>query len=271
MDRTSFSLNQKIDGEYWLSFHTDTGNGSGFDWTMSDTAIGGTAQVPKMDTSFSCDPQWNAPPANSSDQNPIFGIATSYACTVSLADSLMRMSSKQISFQTGQGRLLVKSSNLDTSLRSGKSINGFVFDNQSRESLAIKDLTFDVSFRALNVSSPIVLRFVNPDNESSFLDFQVQNLPIDPAKPDVRTAAGMKVSLPFAMSPNAQRLLRVEVLGIQQLLTIGINPEFSVVLRQINMDNTAIKTVFFSPAILWSCIPYDPYRSSNLPNEQNCK
>ncbi|MBI4085106.1 MAG: hypothetical protein HY432_01185 [Candidatus Liptonbacteria bacterium] len=286
LDKTSFSLNQKPDGVYVLSFHTDIA--SGFDWGLFDESIGGSALstssgqtglttggtqvIPLMKTSFFCNPQWNSPPGNSSDRNPTFDLNTSYTCSVSLTDALMRMSDKKIFFKTGPGRLVIKSSNLSTALKSDKSSNGLVFDNQNTSPIKITGLTFDLSFRGLNVSSPIVLRFINPDNESSYSDFQVQNLPTDPLRPDFRTAAGVKVISPFAVKPNNQRLLRVEILGVQQLLTIGINPEFNVTLKQLDTDNPDAKIVFLSPTISWKCIPFDPTKSlTGIPDDQNCR
>ncbi len=272
LNATSFSLNQRTDGQYVLTFHMNTGIGSGLDWGFYEETIGGISSVPKMGTTYSCNPQWNAPPSNSSDQNPTFDLNTSYTCDISMTDSLLRTATKKITFQTGMGRLLVKSSNLSTLLKSGLNSNGFVFDNQSNTKLIINGLTFDIYFKALNVSSPIVVRFINPDDETSHIDFQVQNLPADVANPNVRSTTGMKTSFSFSINPRSQRLLRAELLGIQQLLTIGVNPEFNVILQQVNVDSSDIKTVFFSPAISWNCIPFDPAKSlSGIPSEQNCK
>jgi len=272
LNATSFFLNQRIDGQYIISLHTNTGVGSGLDWGFYSDTIGGTASLPKMNTSYSCNPQWNTPPSNSSDQNPTLDLNTSYACDISVTDSLMRTATKKITFQTGAGRLLVKSSNLGTALKSGSNANGFVFDNQSDAKLTINSAVFDVYFNALNVSSPIVIRFINPDNELMYTDFPVQNLPTDASGPNAKSATGMKTSISFPINPHSQRLLNVELFGIQQLLTVGVNPEFKITLREVNTSNPGLKTTLFSPAISWSCIPFDPTHSlTGVPDEQNCK
>lgn len=272
LNTTSFSLNQRIDGQYIASLHTKIGTGSAIDWGFYSDTIGGTASIPKMNATYSCDPQWNPAPYNSSDQNPTFDMATSYNCDISLTDSLLRTATKRISFQTGAGRLFVNSSNLSTQLKSGSNENGFVFDNQSDSKITINSLTFDVYFKALNVSSPIIMRFVNPDNSASYLDFPVQNIPVSAADSGARTAAGMQASFSFSINPRSQRLLTVQLFGIQQLMTVGINPEFKVILRQINTDNPNLKTVLFSPTISWVCIPFDPTTSvTSIPTEQNCR
>ena len=271
LNATSFLLNQKIDGSYFLSFRANAGSDN-ISWGFTDETVGGTVSIPKMNISYSCNPQWNAPATNSPDQNPTFGLNTSYSCDISVIDSLMRTANKKINFQTGAGRLVIKSSNLSTLLKSGVNANGFVFDNQSDAKLAITDIVFDISFKSLNVSSPIIVRFINPDNESSFSDFPVQEFLADSAKPDMKIGTGIKPSLSFNLNPHSQRLLQVQVLGVQQLLTVGVNPEFNVILRQAVIDNSNIKTVFFSPAISWSCITFDPRNSlTGIPDEQNCR
>ncbi len=153
-------------------------------------------------------------------------------------------------------------------------MNGFVFDNQSDEVLTVNELFFDVSFAAispLNPLSSLVLRFVNPENESLFVDFPVQDLAADPVRADFKTGSNMKVPLLFSIKPHSQRLLAVDVLNVKQLMTAGINPEFDVTLRQINTDHPEVKTMLFSPAISWTCFPYDSSRSQGPPNEQNCQ
>ncbi len=272
LNATSFFLNQRTDGEYVVSLHMNAGAGSVLDWKLYDTSIGGTASIPKMGVAYSCSPQWNNPPSNSSDLNPTFDLNTSYSCDITMTDSLMRTATKKISFQTGMGRLLIKSSNLGTALKSGSDANGFVFDNQSDSKITITGMTFDIRFRALNVSSPIVVRFVNPNNEAVYVDFPVQNAAVDPADSNSRHAAGLNAGLSFSINPHSQRLLGVELFGIQQLLTAGVNPEFKVVLQEISTDNSGLKKVFLSPAITWSCIPFDPTKSlTGVPDEQNCK
>ncbi len=272
LDATSFFLNQRTDGEYVVSLHMNDGTGPGLDWKLYDTEIGGTASVPKMNVAYSCNPQWNNPPSNSSDLNPTFDLNTSYSCDIAMTDSLMRTATKKISFQTGMGRLMIKSSNLGTALKSGSDSNGLVFDNQSDSKITVTGMTFDIHFKALNVSSPIVVRFVNPANEAVYVDFPVQNAAVDSSDPNSRSATGLNASLSFPINPHSQRLLTVELFGIQQLLTAGVNPEFKVVLQEISTDNSALKKVFLSPAITWSCIPFDPSKSlTGVPDEQNCK
>lgn len=272
LNATSFFLNQRTDGEYVVSLHMNDGTGPGLDWRLYDTAIGGTASVPKMNVAYSCSPQWNNPPSNSSDLNPTFDLNTPYSCDITMTDSLMRTAAKKISFQTGVGRLLIKSSNLGMALKSGSDANGFVFDNQSDSKITVTGMTFDIYFKALNVSSPIIVRFVNPSNEAVYVDFPVQNAAVNPTDSNSRHAAGLNASLSFSINPHSQRLLGVELFGIQQLLTAGVNPEFKVVLQEISTDNNNLKKVFLSPAITWSCIPFDPTKSlTGVPDEQNCK
>ncbi len=274
LEGTTFSLGKRSDGTYWVSLRTDIGNGSGFDWGFSDSSIGGSGSVPQMKTSFLCDPQWISPPSNSPDQNPIFDVNTSYSCNISLTDAMLRIAEKKITFKTENGRLVVKSSNLGTTLRSGTDNNGFVFDNQSDSPINVNGIVVDVSFRSLNTSSPIALRFYSPDNESLISDFQIQNSPPDPLKLNFKTTQGIVVSFPFTFTvkPRSQRMLPVQILGVQPLNEVGINPEIDIVLRQVNYDNQGIKISLVSPAISWSCIPYDALTSGgNLPNESNCQ
>ncbi len=271
LDRTGFSVNQRMDGAYRLLLHTTTTASSGFDWDLSQTSIGGTAPIPKFDASFSCAPQPDMPPADSSDQNPSFSVSTSYNCVISLTDALLRKENKEISFQTGAGRLVVKASNLDTTLKFNKNTNGFVLDNQSAAPIALTGLTFDVSFTALNTSSPIVLRFIQPDNESTLAEYSLRDLPTDPARAHTSKNTDMKASFSFIVKPHSQRLLIVQVFGVQPLAIVGINPEVAVTLRQVSIDRSDINTALLSPVISWSCIPYDPNRAAQgLPTEQNC-
>lgn len=288
LDRTGFSLGQKTDGAYRLMFHTTTTANSGFDastslsinpehsrgidWDLSASSIGGGAPIPKFDVSFSCDPQPDTPSAESLDQNPVFNINTSYNCVISLTDSLLRKESKQISFQTGAGRLTVKVSNLDTVLKFNKSTNGFVFDNQSAVPITVTGFTFDVSFTALNTSSPLVLRFLESDNGTMLVEYPLQDSPADSIRPHTNASADMKASFSFAVKPRARRLLPVEILGVQPLAIIGVNPEVKVTLRQITTDHSDINTAILSPIVSWNCITYDPnFAAQGLPTEQNCK
>ena len=64
----------------------------------------------------------------------------------------------------------------------------------------------------------------------------------------------------------------VQILGVQPLGIIGVNPKVTVALRQITIDRSDIKATLLSPIIFWSCIPYNPnLTAQGLPNEQNCK
>lgn len=272
LERTGFSLNQRMDGAYWLMFHTTTTASSGFDWDLSVTSIGGTASIPKFNMSFSCNPAPDTPSADSPDQTPTFSVGTSYACIISLTDALLRRENKEIDFQTGAGRLVVKESRLDTTLKFNKNTNGFVLDNQSAVPVTVTGLTFDVSFTALNTSSPFVLRFLEPDNESTLAEYPLQNLPADPARPRTNTSTGTKASFSFTVKPHSQRLLMVAVFGVQPLAISGVNPELTVALQQVTIDRSDIKTTLHSSVISWSCIPYDPtHAAQGLPTEQNCK
>jgi len=271
LDRTAFSLNQRIDGAYRLTLHTTTTAYSGLDWDLSQRSIGGTGQVPKFDTAFSCDPQPDTPAADSPDQNPLFGINTSYTCIISLTDPLVRQGSKKISFLTGAGRLVVKASSLDTTLKSNKNTNGFVLDNQSAVPITVTGVTFDVSFTALNTSFPLIFRFIKPDDESILAEYPLQDLPADSGRPQMKKGANMKASFSFVVKGRSQRLLPVEIVNVQPLTLIGLNPEITVTLRQVDIDRSDIKATLFSPIISWSCIVYDPYHAGGLPNEQNCR
>ncbi|MBI4085918.1 MAG: hypothetical protein HY433_01590 [Candidatus Liptonbacteria bacterium] len=272
LDSTGFSLGQRTDGAYRLLLHTTTTANSGFNWDLSETTIGGAAPIPKLEVSFSCDPQPDIPPSGSPDQNPTFSIGTSYACVISLTDALLRKQNKQINFQTGAGRLVVKASNLDTTLKFNKSTNGFVLDNQSNAPVTVTGLAFDMSFTALNTSSPIVLRFLEPENESTLAEYPLQNLPTDSSRPYTRKGADTKASFSFTVKPRGQRLLMIQVLGVQPLASVGVNPEVTVVLQEVTTDHPEIKTALLSSVISWSCIPYNPNQSAQgLPTEQNCK
>lgn len=272
LDNTAFSVNSKIDGTYWLGLRTATGANSEFNWDLLGANIGGSAGIPKFDVSFSCNPQPIIPSSGAPDQNPVFDFNTSYTCVIALTDSQQRKESKNISFKTGAGRIVVKNSALNMTLKSDKSTNGFVFDNQSGAPVTVTDLMFDVSFLSLNTGSPIVLRFTDPVTETSFGDHPLQDIPADPSNPRRHGTTGLNETVSFAVKPGAQRMLPVEVLGVQPIIFGSIEPEVKITLQQITTDHPEVKTMLASPVILWTCVPFDSTKVAQaLPNEENCR
>jgi hypothetical protein len=274
LDGTAVSLKQRIDSSYWIALRTKLGASSAFDWDLSSAAIGGKS-IPKFNVSYSCDPSAIEPDDSSADQNPSFNIRTSYNCAISLTAADGRKASKQFIFQTGPGRLVVtKASGLGIVLKDGENTSGLVFNNQDDQPLIITALTFNVSFTALATSSPLAIRFADPKDESSLIDYRIQDLPPDPLRPYTSSRANISVSMAFNIGPYEQRMILVKALGVHKSLLPSVNPEIAVTVTKVSTDRSDINTTLSSTFVSWSCIAntqtYNPYASTTIDMSQVC-
>jgi len=270
LNRTTLSLNQKIDGSYWVVLSTDLGGGNTYGWDLSKTAIGGNGTIPRFNVSYSCDPAPSIPPLDTMDVNPSFNVKTSYNCSIGLAGSDGQTTSKQFNFKTGGGRLVVTTATgMNTILRDGINSNGFVFNNQDSDPVNITGLTFRVSFTSLNTSTvPLILRFADPISGASLMDYEIDGLPSDPILTNVHSQDGVRASLVFGIPPSNQKMLMVQALGVQKFIFGGMNPEIKIMLEGITTDRPDVKIIFNSTVIDWTCTPmtqqYNPYSTSSL-------
>jgi len=117
-----------------------------------------------------------------------------------------------------------------------------------------------------------MVRVSNPDDDTNHTDFNVQNSSVDPSDSNWRADTGIKISFSFSIAPHSQRLLPIDIFGIQPLLTVGVNPEFRVALAGLDISDPSFKTILFSPNISWTCIPFDPTKSlTGVPTDVNCR
>lgn len=258
---TSFA--SRVGGVYTVIFSSISQGKTIFVWSYGDTPIGGTGEVPKFDAAYSCNP----PP------NPLFSVRTSYDCTVSLTPLTgtdRRVQSHEFAFQTGPGELLATPpSSMSTLLTDSMNQGGFVFNNEDTGPVTIKDLTFDISYTGLNtVYGPLVLRIVNPTDETVYTDYHMESFPLDPSSQFTHSKTGVSVSLPFPFTVNGayQKMLPIEVLGVHKMSVLGVDPTVTITLRGVSVDPSNVRTQINSPQISWSCVvvlgAYDPNATS---------
>lgn len=255
LDNSKLTLNQKIDGSYWPSFSVDLGGSKKFNWDLSAAVIGG-GTVPKFDVSFSCNPVPNNPAADSLNQSPSFEVRTYYSCFVSLTDSAGRKFDRQFNFQTGTGRLAVKTSNSNVLLKNGLNISAFVFDNQDSEPITLNGLVFDASFASLSTSTPLAVRFVNPKNETALYELRMENLPPILSRPGAYGLTNVQANFPFTIGGKSEKALFVEAVGVNWTYSAGINPEIKITLKNVLIDKSDVQVMISSPTISLSCIPH---------------
>ena len=210
------------------------------------------------------------------DPNPTFAIRTSYSCTITLVSSDGHKESKQFSFKTGPGRLIVSvASGLGITLKDNGNTSGFVFNNQDDLPLIISGLTFDVSFTSLATSTPLVIRFANPSDEKSLADYPIQDIPVDPSSPRTASLAGAKATFAFNIGAHAQRMILVETLGVRKYIIPGVNPEVKIVLKNVGLDRADVNTTLSSAIISWNCEvsdrPYNPFATSTPTFIEPCR
>ena len=269
---TTIFQKQKVGSVYAVGFNADPGNGKGITWDIGATAIGSSDGVPEFATSFSCDPPPEMPLSGTTDNRPSFQIRTSYTCTVSLTprDGNDRQTqTKRFAFQTGPGQFFVTlPSSIDPKLKDGQNYGGFVFNNEDSKPVTVTGLTLDASFTALSTSSvPLVVKFIDPRNEATLFEYHLENLPKDPALPDTQSQTGIFVPLSFQIRAREQRLLSMQVLGVQRRGVAGTNPAVKITLQGVTADQSDVKVALRATTISWTCIipkeAYNPNATSS--------
>lgn len=264
---TTLSAHEQYDGPYKVTFVTDAGTYGKISWDLTQTVLTVGESVPTFSLSYLCDPQPLPPVTDAVDQNPIFNMQTSYTCTVTFTPTAgkdERPESRQFSFMTGAGQLVVTAPPaMDTLLHGNSNSGGFVFRNDNIAPVTVTGLDVDVSYAGLNVSDgPLVLRFEDPVSGASLYEYHMENMAADPSLPFAHAATNIHIPVSFTVAASAQEMFPVEVLGVQRLSVIGVDPTVSVAVRHVDTAQTSAKIVVNSANISWSCIvpvgAYDP-------------
>lgn len=272
LNQTTLSLTQKIDGAYKVGLTTNVGVLGTFSWDLLSQTIGGTGGIPQFRPSFSCTDPPDIPSPDANDQNPSFAVRTAYVCNIALTaltGNDKRTQTKQFSFQTGPGRVIVGvASNVNTVLQDGQNEGGFVFNNQDTEPVTITNLTLQLSFTALSTSSsPLVVRFINPKDNSLLAESHMENLPGDPSSSYTHSGTNIAVPISFTIDAQTQKLLVADIFGVQKYAFNGINPAVTVVMQSITATPSDVKITLANPHIVWSCIVptgfFDPNATSS--------
>jgi hypothetical protein len=271
IDATTFSMSERYDGSYKMTFVTDAGTYGKITWDLSKTALTIGGSTPVFSTSFSCDPPPNTPIFDALDQNPTFNVKTSYSCAINLtptSGSDRQTQSKQISFTTGAGQLVVTlPSYINTVLKDDANFGGFVFRNDDTEPVTITGLDIDVSYRGLNVAdSPLVLQFKDPGTELSINDYHLENLAADQSVSYAHAGTNIHIPLSLTVGATNQKVLPVNLLGVHKLGIYGVDPTVVVTLREVSTSQNLNRVVLNSAKLSWSCIvalgAYDPNATS---------
>lgn len=272
---SSLSFKELRTGPYEITVHAMEPNDAPLSWNVSAQNIGGPATgIAQFATSFVCDPVAGIPSPDAPDQNPIFTPNTNYNCTLSLtplAGADLRTQSKVFNFTTPAGQLFVApAAAMDTILTNNTNNGGVVFDNQDASSVTVTGLTFDISFANLNtLNNPLVFRLLDPTTNQSFFDYHLENAPSG-------TALGVAASSSFAIAGMTQKMLQIQILGVQKMLSPGTTPSVQVTLRGVTTNRSDVKTNVALAQISWSCIvptyAYDPNATSGpFATGQACK
>lgn len=268
LNATAVSFKQTSDGPYEIVLTTTVGGSAGtpVTWGLDKTTVS------SFSVSYSCNPALNPPLAGASDQNPTFGVQTSYDCTIALTPTTgndRATKSKDFSFTTPAGELSVTPPRaMGTVLHNGENDGGFVFNNSSAEAVTITGLTLDISYTALNVAAgPLVLRPIDPISGVPYSDYHLENLAVDPSVPYTHTGTGIVIPVSFTVKPAQQKMFPLEILGVSVMGVAGASPAMTITLRDITTDGASgVKVSQNAPKISWSCIVpltgYDPNATS---------
>jgi len=269
-DNTKLSFKQKRDGTYEAVFTTKTG-GKDLVWGVEDAFIGGTTGIPKFAFSFSCNPPLEVPPPDSPDQTMFFKVRTTYDCTIGFAatsGNSQEMRSKNMHIETGPGQLAVAPPlAMNTLLADDSNQGGFVFTNNDTKAITITKLVLDLSYTGLSMlNGPIVMRVVDPSNETPFLDYHMENMAANPVGSYTHTASGVEAQINFTLGPSSQKLLPIQLLGVHRMSVFGVDPSATITLRALTTDSNDVPIVLSIPQIRWSCVvplgAYDPNATS---------
>ncbi len=256
LDHTTVSLVQRLDSTYRAAFSTETSKSKPLGWDLGQTSVGGSGGIPQFDVSYACDiPPFPAPPA-APDQSPVFLMRTYYSCDVSLTPTSgvdLRTQTKNFSFKTDGGRLKVMTA-LARTLVNGKNDSGFIFNNEDSEPVTLTGLTLDISFTALSVIDPLVIRFADGKTEKSIVDYPINGLPDDQSIQFTKRKSGIQIPLSFTIKANSQRLLAISALGVQALSISSTTPAVEIDLVDATFDRTDVRPYFNSRTIKWYCV-----------------
>ncbi len=271
LDATTFSVSERYDGPYKIAFVTDAGTYGKIAWDLGKAELTVNGSFPSFSITFSCDPFPTMPAPDALDQSPMFNAKTSYACAINLTPASggdRQAQSKQISFTTGSGQLVVAPpSYANTLLKDDASFGGLVFRNDNAEPITVTGLDIDVSYKGLNVAdSFLILRFADPATEQSLIDYHLENLAADPSVLYAHAGTNIHIPLSFTISAANQKMLPVNILGVRKLGIYGVDPTVTVTLRQVTTNQNLNRVVLDSAKISWSCIvplgAYDPNATS---------
>ena len=271
LDNTKLSFKQERDGTYEGVFSADAGT-QALTWGTADTSVGGSNGIPKFAFTFSCNPLLETPTSVSLEQVPYFTVRTSYNCTIgfkAMSGTDQQSLTKNINVTTGAGQFIVTPpSSMDTVLAYNTNQGGFVFTNQDTNPITVTGLTLDISYTALNTSGgPLVLRILDQASGATLFDYHMEKIPTDPSIPYTNTATGVQVPITFTVGAANQKLLPVELLGVDTMSISGVNPTMTLTLRAIESNASSdVPVVLNGAQIQWSCIvaltAYDPNATS---------
>jgi len=294
LDDTTSSLKVLLDGSDELVFTTNLGGGQPpVTWGLPTTAVGGTGSTPAFSTTSSCDPAPLPATPGATDKNPTLKVRTSYNCSVSLtptSGSDQVTQSKDFLFTTPPGQLVVTNDTaMNTILADNTNNGGVVFNNQDINPVTITGITFDASYSYLNIlNGPLVLRFLDPTTNQSLADYHLEKIPavadgaaaggnaVGTSNTYTYAQSGITLPLSFTIPPSTQKMLPIEVLGVDRMFVLGTSPTMSITLRGVTTneaDNANgasgdVKIVMANPNITWSCAvstaSYDPNATSGV-------
>jgi len=272
LNATTLSFKEQREGPFEPVLTTNIGGGNTIVWNPTQTtSVGGTGTfAPSFSVSYSCDPPPDSPLPTASDQNPTFEVRTAYDCTVTLtpqtgADRTAR--SKDFSFTTPAGQLIVAPpASMNTVLANDENDGGIVFNNEDTNPVTITNLVVDVSYTALVGGTPLVLRFADPVTGLSLYDYHLENVPLDPGSTYTHTVTGIQVPLSFTVGAEKAKMLPVEILGVNRMSVLGVNPTVTVTLRNVVTNPFVERLILTAAQLSWSCVVpvggFDPNATS---------
>ena len=281
LDAATINMNERYDGPYKISFTTSAGTYGNITWDLTKTELAVAKSVPTFSISSSCDPAPDVAAADALDQNPTFDPRTSYTCTVVLtpnSGSDQRPQSKQFSFTTGAGQLIVTPSpTMDDMLEDGINTGGFIFRNDDSEPATITGLTVDVSYTGLNTANiPLILSFLDPVTNNSLYDYHLENLAANSSSSYSHAGTNVTMPVSFTIGAMTQKMLPVSILGVTRFHVYGVDPNITITLRGVTTNQNLSKVLLSTADISWSCIiplgAYDPNATSGpYATGQACK
>jgi hypothetical protein len=263
-------MTERYDGPYKVTLTTNAGTYGKITWDLTQTVFTVSKPLPSFSESFSCNPPPEAAPAGAADDSPIFDMQTSYTCTASLtptSGSDERIATKQFSFTTGAGQVVVTApTSMNSLLQDGTNLGGLVFNNINSSPVTITGLDIDVAYTGLNIANnPLVLRVEDPVTNDSLDDVHLETLKAASA-PYTYSGTDIHIPLSFTVGAASQKMLPLDLLGVQKLHIYGVDPSITITARNVTTDPNLNRTVLNAAEISWSCInpigTYDPNATS---------